>query len=240
MNKLKDNTGASITFALLLFMVCAVVSSVLITAGTVAVGRISESSSTDSRYYSVMSAVNVLDDLYSDSNVTLRKTVVTHNIIPVTGTGEKTGYSDSPVIKVLLDGNAVSSGESVVTDASCRLAGTGVDFVTEPITSNFEREFEIDISDGSTDVEELGLKVHETLMPDGTLYLDVSNNKESDVYTVRMIFGCDQKSTTDTSRTVSNPQKGEGGFHRTETVTTVDNYEYFWDLTRIEVLNDET
>ena len=105
MNKLKDNTGASITFALLLFMVCAVVSSVLITAGTVAVGRISESSSTDSRYYSVMSAVNVLDDLYSDSNVTLRKTVVTHNIIPVTGTGEKTGYSDSPVIKVLLDGN---------------------------------------------------------------------------------------------------------------------------------------
>ncbi len=58
--KLTSQTGASITFALLLFLVCAVVSSVVLAAATAASGRISGSVSSDQRYYSVTSAVQLL------------------------------------------------------------------------------------------------------------------------------------------------------------------------------------
>ncbi|NLC32861.1 MAG: hypothetical protein GX781_06145 [Clostridiales bacterium] len=41
MNKLRSRTGASISFALLLFLVCAVLCSVILTAATAASGRMS-------------------------------------------------------------------------------------------------------------------------------------------------------------------------------------------------------
>ena len=47
--KVASRRGASITFALLLFLVCAVVSSVVIVAGTAAAGRISRMAEMDQR-----------------------------------------------------------------------------------------------------------------------------------------------------------------------------------------------
>lgn len=58
--KLRSRRGASITFALLLFLVCAMVSSVAIVAGTAAVGRVSNMAEADQRYYAVTSAVELL------------------------------------------------------------------------------------------------------------------------------------------------------------------------------------
>lgn len=60
--KLKAQTGASITYALLLFLVCAVVSSVVLAAGTAAAGRMSKAVETDQRYYAVTSAARVLKE----------------------------------------------------------------------------------------------------------------------------------------------------------------------------------
>ena len=60
--KLKDQSGASITYALLLFLVCAVVSSVVLAAGTAAAGRMSKAVETDQRYYAVTSAARVLKE----------------------------------------------------------------------------------------------------------------------------------------------------------------------------------
>ena len=59
-NKLKTQKGASITFALLLFLVCAVISSVVIVAATTAAGRMSQLPQMDQRYYAVTSAANLL------------------------------------------------------------------------------------------------------------------------------------------------------------------------------------
>lgn len=60
--KLNSERGASITWALLLFLVCAVIGSVVLTAGTVAAGRISQQAVSDQRYYCVTSAVQLLID----------------------------------------------------------------------------------------------------------------------------------------------------------------------------------
>ena len=58
--KLKSRAGASITFALLLFLVCAVVGSVVLAAGSAAAGRFSRLREMDARYYSVTSAASLL------------------------------------------------------------------------------------------------------------------------------------------------------------------------------------
>ena len=74
-SKMTSQSGASITYALLLFLVCAVVSSVILAAGTAAAGRMSQSVESDQRYYAVSSAVELIKDLldgqtYSEKTVT--------------------------------------------------------------------------------------------------------------------------------------------------------------------------
>ena len=58
--KLTSQSGASITYALLLFLVCAVVSTVVLAAGTAASGRMSQSVESDQRYYAVTSAAEYI------------------------------------------------------------------------------------------------------------------------------------------------------------------------------------
>ena len=71
--KLTSQSGASITYALLLFLVCAVVSSVVLAAGTAASGRMSQSVSNDQRYYSVTSAAEFLKKEIDGESVVLKK-----------------------------------------------------------------------------------------------------------------------------------------------------------------------
>lgn len=61
--KIRSQTGASLTFALLMFLVCAVVGSAVLTAGTAASGRMSKIAESDQRYYSVNSAARLLIEL---------------------------------------------------------------------------------------------------------------------------------------------------------------------------------
>ena len=70
-NKIKSQRGASITFALLLFLVCSVISIVVVIAGSAAAGRMSQRAETDQRYYAVTSAVELLCDDFKDMEVTL-------------------------------------------------------------------------------------------------------------------------------------------------------------------------
>ena len=67
--KLRSSAGASITFALLIFLVCAIVSAVVLVAGTVAAGRIKGVAESDQRYYSVTSASELLRDLIDERSV---------------------------------------------------------------------------------------------------------------------------------------------------------------------------
>lgn len=67
MDKLRSQTGASITWALLIFLVCTVVGSAVLVAGTAASGRMSKLSENDQRYYVVTSTAGVLRDTLDDS-----------------------------------------------------------------------------------------------------------------------------------------------------------------------------
>ena len=62
-NKLRSQAGASITFALLLFLVCAVICGVIIVAATAAAGRLSNLASTEQKYYAVNSAAELVKTL---------------------------------------------------------------------------------------------------------------------------------------------------------------------------------
>ena len=58
--KIRCNKGASLSMALLLFLVCTVAGSVVLTAATAASGRLSDMAEMDQRYYSVSSAAALL------------------------------------------------------------------------------------------------------------------------------------------------------------------------------------
>jgi len=68
-NKIKSQRGASITFALLLFLVCAVISGVVIVAATTAAGRMSQQDEMDERYYAVTAAAKRLNDIFDRTTV---------------------------------------------------------------------------------------------------------------------------------------------------------------------------
>jgi len=70
-NKIKSQKGASITFALLLFLVCAVISSVVIVAATAVGGRASQMAELDQRYYAVNSAAELLRDVLEEQSMTV-------------------------------------------------------------------------------------------------------------------------------------------------------------------------
>ncbi|MBR2547689.1 MAG: hypothetical protein IKF07_05825 [Eubacterium sp.] len=118
--KLRSGKGASITFALLLFLVCAVLSSIIITAASAATGRISNMAETDQRYYSVTSASILLKDLICDKTVT---------VVDVTPEG---GSSSRYVLEDVSSGEATANyssytpigttytPSSIVSDIACR------------------------------------------------------------------------------------------------------------------------
>lgn len=76
MKKLKSEVGASLSFALLLFLVCATAGGVILAAGTTASGRLSGLSQTDQRFYSVSSAAALLEKELSGKTVNIVRTRV--------------------------------------------------------------------------------------------------------------------------------------------------------------------
>ena len=71
--KLNSRKGASITWALLIFLVCAVVGSAVLVAGTAAAGRMSKLAENDQRYYAVTSAARLLINELESNTVFVEK-----------------------------------------------------------------------------------------------------------------------------------------------------------------------
>jgi len=69
--KLKSTRGASLSMALLLFLVCAILGAVVLTAGTASAGRLAEMAEMDRRYYSVTSAADLLAKEIENETVTI-------------------------------------------------------------------------------------------------------------------------------------------------------------------------
>lgn len=189
--KLKDNTGASITYALLLFLVCAVVSSVVLAAATAASGRMSKAVENDQRYYCVTSAAELM------KNMILNKTVVVEKKTITAAGGTST--EEKKIDGVEYTG---SSDLDFVQEAAACYKG-----FKAPLSG--PRIIKLTVSDEPS----LTAKITETLdSSTGRIIFNVSNadGKEdgSGTYTLTLIFDAEiseknQKKTSGTQRTVT-------------------------------------
>lgn len=109
---LRSRTGASITFALLLFLVCSVVGCIALTAGTAAAGRVSNLAEMDQRYYSVTSAAKLLASELNGKTVKIERTreITTVKTTPYTVTEQNFGGVTRTVVT---EGTSVESSSAV-------------------------------------------------------------------------------------------------------------------------------
>ena len=208
--KLKSQTGASITFALLLFLVCAVVGSVVLTAGTAAAGRMSELAKMDQRYCSVTSAVQLLQDIISDQTIEVTE-------------GGTASFRDEelPQPAFLLEvTEALIAAEESIPEIPEILQGL-------PISLSLSND-----GDGnSTPVTIPDVWLKGTFDSNGNLIFDVYSKQANEpasnepVYIIRMTFTPDKTELIDT-----NKEKG------TETTTTVVR----WKLNLLEKATPES
>lgn len=189
--KLTSQTGASITYALLLFLVCAVVSSVVLAAATAASGRMSKAVENDQRYYCVTSAAELMKDMILGKTVVVEKKTTT-----IAG--------ETPTEEKKIDGEEYTSSSELdfVQEAAACYKG-----FKAPLSA--ARTIKLTVS-GETS---LTAKITETLdSSTGRITLDVSNADGkadgSGTYTLTLVFDAEisekkQKKTSGTQRTVT-------------------------------------
>ncbi|MBQ8110360.1 MAG: hypothetical protein IJ124_09410 [Clostridia bacterium] len=140
--KLKSRAGASITFALMIFLVCAVVSGIVIVAASTSSGRLAGLKEMDGRYYIVTSAAEKLCDIFDFDES--RKVIVTKATDGSYEAKNVDGTSVEPLLKIASEKliskealNPVDSfnnrtitleGKSYTCDISERLEGSQIIF----------------------------------------------------------------------------------------------------------------
>ena len=209
--KLKSQTGASITFALLLFLVCAVVGSVVLTAGTAAAGRMSELAKMDQRYYSVTSAAQLLQDTIDGKQVKVtQKTITEKGSIISTQVDTE---AESPILKTA----ALQLVDEITGDVKMVWYATGASKIPNAA---------------------LNVKIEETLSPDGTMTMSISNDANNNsggttgpayVYTLQMVFSADKTESVDKRTKEQYAADGK----KIETITETKTTSITWRLNRI-------
>lgn len=187
-NKIQSNRGASITFALMLFMVCAIISIVVVVAGSAAAGSMSQRAETDQRYYAVSSAVELLCNDFKNKVATVKYTKastassVSGESITVESLVDST---DTTVPKIELKGIT-----PFVAEASRYL----VEKIANPPDTVFtDPQFSLKTSLDTEDNPKIALKctIQERMYRDGRLVFVVSNTPSGandSVYTLQVTF----------------------------------------------------
>ena len=176
-NKIRSERGASITFALLLFLVCAVIGSAVLVAGSAAAGRLSKIAENDQRYYSVNSAARLLIELIEADEVTVTE--------GEDESGERTYSYRLNGEEVVVDENSPFS--SLALEAAYQLS----EEIGEEPSSSVEVTHTLTVSSGASGDDPLATVVTETIYPDGRLEFVVSKTDGKDtnsIYRIRLEF----------------------------------------------------
>ena len=188
--KLKSQTGASITFALLLFLVCAVVGSVVLTAGTAAAGRLSELAESDQRYYSVTSAAQLLRTMVERETVTIVKTDKSTDASAGSSSPDMSEDTAYPVYTI--NGDTIyPSSPSVELDSFPKDAA-----YSYVINNETEKTKTITLKvDG---YDSLSTTIEETLSEDGTLTFRIlsQQDRNGSQYALSAVYTADIKKNT--------------------------------------------
>lgn len=205
--KLSSQKGASITYALLLFLVCAVISSVVLTAGTAASGRMSQIAEMDQKYYSVTSAAELIKELVNSKRIVAERTLVK------TVTKDQTGTEQSGTEQTISDKITIS--EAGVKAGTAEKKGSGVYELSSPntikksfaadavyslMTDSSGSEIEKNLTLEAAGFASLKVNVVETINPeDGSLTFKVSNAAaEGAKYSLILRFEADTSTSTGT------------------------------------------
>ena len=259
--KLRSERGASITFALLLFLVCAAVGSVILTAATAASGRFSSLAESDQRYYSVTSAARLLKEKYGrgdNAAVTVVKETVTTSTATYNYEDELKNQSiDDPITTKTINGTVADYDyklKNFFEEAASRWLENGT-FVTSGQSIESEYTFTVDDEDVEKAVKDaVEVSVHEYLYEDGTIELQLEGTAgtgngggtggeggTSDAFRMRMTFVPDIQQKTDTKTQEGTPQDvGTSGYNVTTTTTVTETTLMTWKLTGIETVSGDT
>jgi len=127
--KLRSRRGASITFALLIFLVCAIISSVVIVAASTAGGRLSGMRETDQRYFAATEAARKLQTIFENGNAPI---VVTYN--PANPASTASADADNPILKEASEALIRGDGYHVDTVPIPEITGPAEEGKTSPYT----------------------------------------------------------------------------------------------------------
>lgn len=242
--KLRSSKGASITFALLLFLVCAVIGSVVLAAGTASSGRFSKLAESDARYYSVTSAAALLKD-------------------EINGRSFKKVYTETERYTEDIDphGTPVAGTKSVIFPTEGEDKGTteylgfgGYEYKPDnpPSTidrllyqavlnygesSDIEYDYQLNLDPApETSSASQSVAVKETVSTNGSVTFTISNGGTSEIFTVEVVFDVDVTenvsfSTVENGITVSASNSENKTVDKTVTKTTETSFE--WTLSDI-------
>ncbi len=206
--KLKSNHGASLSMALLLFLVCCVIGSVVLAAGTASAGRVSQMTEMDRRYYSVTSAAGLFRDLLNGQSysvirtetktLTETETVTLNNEGTVTAGPTKHSEEETAYTYAFTYKNSTGTetsftpGSSFLADVILRYVygepmddyGTEDAWGAAPGGAGGAWNFTTEVSNSA---DALDVTVRAQLRPDGSLLLTFSNTEEGgDPYTITL------------------------------------------------------
>jgi len=245
--KLRSESGASITFALLLFLVCAVVGSVVLAAGTAAAGRFSKIAEYDQRYYSVSSAAELLADLIDGQSVSAEITKqeedkYTIKYIEETGASETEGPVSKEPVWAFAFSDGAETGKDILHDAVYAISGgddpeaswnkTGSVLEEDNAAVYFRMKHpeNIAVDEASVSLSELNVKIEETLHKDGSLEFVLYSS--DDQYRLQLLFSAIVKTIKSNPSTIT----ATSGNVRTDTTTTVKTTTVTWKLISIKVI----
>ncbi|MBR0409674.1 MAG: hypothetical protein IJI25_01545 [Eubacterium sp.] len=206
-HKLSSQKGASITYALLLFLVCAVISSVVLTAGTAASGRMSQIAEMDQKYYSVTSAAELIKELVNSKRIVAKGTLVETVTKDQTGAEQSgTEHTESDKITIFEDGVPVgtaeknSSGAYVLSSPNTIKNSFAADAVYTLMTAGSTDEIVKNLTLEAAGSDSLKVDIVETINPaDGSLTFKVSNAAaEGAKYSLILRFEADTSTSTGT------------------------------------------
>lgn len=220
--KLRSDRGATLSMAMLLFLVCAIVGGVIIAAATAAAGRLSQIAETDRRYYNVTSAVQVLSEQIAGEEVTIDQIKTYNEIVG--------GSAGAGTYEIRINGTKYRQGGSAALDflSARALQMMFGNLLIDPeeeenwdISIDSEKSwtpdsgasFTMSLKDNATS-EQLGEMVEckGFVKEDGSLIINVKNKVSGDdsVYSVALIMLPNIAERTETDETDAVPVSADG------------------------------
>ena len=261
--KLSSSSGASLSIALLLFLVCAVLGSVILKSGTAASGRVADLAKSDARYYSVTSAADLLADVMTktsdgkDRVVTIEKTRTTTSTQTLQeGSEDWEDKADKdPNYTLTIKEDQTGGPETILIKAVEDIFFNGNTFPDDcwdKDTPSVKNEYGEDSSRKSSfslnftgnPEGDLTVYVNETILSNGDIELTVSNvnSDTAEGFRVKMLFALTSKTqqTSSSRTTYKQNYNAEGEVSSTDKITTRNEKKTtkcYWTLTEIRKVN---